>query len=58
MLLKRPEGTDRTLIEPAALLLAEQVEIVPVRGFFEEATQTWSDRAFSCASQKKHNEAR
>lgn len=42
---------------PAALLLAEIVETVHVDGHFDVVSQTWSDRAFACASAKKHNEA-
>lgn len=43
--------------KPAALMLAEKVELVEVEGRFDETSQTWSDRKFECAGAKKHNEA-
>jgi hypothetical protein len=42
---------------PAALMLAEAVDLVCIRGEFDVRSQTWSDREFACAGAKKHNEA-
>jgi hypothetical protein len=42
---------------PAVLLLAESARLVEVEGEFDARTQTWSNRKYECAAQKKHNEA-
>lgn len=42
---------------PAVLLLSETVPILEVEGEFDAQSQTWSNRMYECAAEKKHNEA-
>ena len=48
------EEKDRKV--PPALLIAEEVRPVPMVGHYDEESQTWSNRNFDTAAQKKHNE--
>jgi hypothetical protein len=42
---------------PPTLLLAEPTEKIQVTGFYDSASETWSNREYDCAARKKHNEA-
>jgi hypothetical protein len=39
-----------------ALKLAVPVEPIAVDGYYDDQTQTWSDRKYADAGSKKHNE--
>jgi hypothetical protein len=41
---------------PITMFLAVEVVEVTVAGTYDTKTDTWSDRAYACAAEKKHNE--
>ena len=48
--------TKNVKAKPATLSVAKKVEAVKVGGFYDNASQTWSNRKFETAASKKHNE--
>jgi hypothetical protein len=42
---------------PASLIIAEEVSEPVCKGYYDEASKTWSNRDFELAATKKHNEA-
>ncbi|MGC2237983.1 MAG: hypothetical protein WA584_17620 [Pyrinomonadaceae bacterium] len=53
---KELEENSQVVKKPVVLFIAKEVEEVEVGGNYSSITETWSDRNYELASDKKHNE--